>query len=123
MTGRALSEDTMLAALHDIRLPSEAAGGAFGDMAAAIAMAGILALLVGSSIRLMTRKRIAQQAPSLADVLEELQNLPDAERRVALLHLLKARAPDRFEALRSGLYRRGSGSDIHQLEAEVRALD
>ncbi len=123
MTGRALSEDRMLQALHDIRLPAEAAGGALGDMAATLAMAGILALLVGSAIRLMTRKRIARQDRSLADVLDELQAMPEADRRVALLHLLKARAPSRFEALRPSLYRRGSGSDVNQLEAEVRALD
>lgn len=122
MTDRALSEDAMLAALSDIRLPAEAASGALGDMAAAVAMAGILALLAGGVIRLMSRKRKKQQAPSLADILDALQDKPEAERRVALLHLLKAQAPNRFEALRPGLYRRGAGDDVDKLEAEVRAL-
>ncbi|MEM8951038.1 MAG: hypothetical protein AAGC99_17090 [Pseudomonadota bacterium] len=122
MTDRALSEEAMLQALSDIRLPADAAGGALGDMAAAIAMAGIFALLIGGAIRLMSRKRTKERAPSLADILEALQDKPEAERRLALLHLLKARAPDRFEALRTGLYRRDAAGDIDELEAEVRAL-
>ena len=122
MTDRALSEEAMLAGLRDIHLPTEAAGGDASDMAAAVALAGILVLVIGGALRRLSQKRTPRRTRRLSDSLDELKDTPEAERRVALLHLLKAHAPDRFEALRPHLYQRAFDKDAERLEAEVRAL-
>ena len=123
MTDRAMSEGAMLTSLRDIQLPAEAAGGLAADVAAAIGLAGVCALLVVGCLRALSlRKQQNVGSGSLASKLVELSGLPDAERRVALLHILKARAPDRFAAVRGALYEPGGGVDIATLEAEVHRL-
>ncbi len=121
MTGRALTEEAMLAGLRDIHLPAEAAGGALSDMAAAIALAGFAAMLVAGTVRWLSQRR--EEEPGLTDFLDEISNASPSEQRVALLHRLKGQAPDKFAALSAGLYRPGPAIDIERLKAEVRALD
>lgn len=114
----AISEATLQATLRDIRLPSEAAGGGLADVAAALALAALLALILSGAWRLAGRAR--SRAPK--GLKAALADLPRDEgaRRTALLHLLKAHAPERFAALRGGLYTPGGGPDAATLEAELR---
>ncbi len=122
MTERALSEEAMLAGLRDIHLPAEAAGGPLADIAAAVALAGVAALLLSGVLRLLSHRRVREPPPDLRTELAELGSLPEEARRVALLHLLKSRAPDRFAALRGQLYRPESRLTVAALEGEVRKL-
>lgn len=119
MSDNALSEATMLASLRDIRLPSEAAGGAFAEYAvvfglAALASVGCVALLrllsvrTGASKPLEPSKQTADQPGWSAD-----------RRKVALLHKLRARNPTRYAELRGGLYQPGGGPDLETLQHEV----
>ncbi|MCV3274054.1 hypothetical protein [Roseobacter sinensis] len=117
MTDRALSEEAMLASLRDIQLPAEAAGGLVADLAATVGLAGLVALILAGLIRLLSR---SAQRPQRRDPLAESRALPEAERRVALLHLLRARAPERYAAIRGEIYAPGGGVDLATLEAEVR---
>lgn len=120
MTDRALSETAMLAGLRDIRLPVDAAGGGLGDLAAAMALAAGAALIVLQILRLFSLRRSA--ALTGPDRLAGLDDLPEDARRVALLHFLKDRAPDRFAPLKSRLYSRENPLDLPELEAEVARL-
>ncbi len=115
-----MSVEAMLAGLQDIRLPSTAPGGVLADLVAAFALACLLALIVGAVIRLVSRPRSDRAAPGLGDRLDALADLPEDARRVALLHLLKSHAPERFAALKAGLYRPGLAPDTAQIESELR---
>ncbi|WP_116597765.1 hypothetical protein [Primorskyibacter marinus] len=121
MNERALSEHALQAGLRDIRLPAEAAGGMGAELAAAIALAAIAALMIGLIARqfLGRKPRPAPARPNLARRLGELDVLPDAERRIALLHLLKSYDPSQFSALCDGLYRPDGGPDIATLRAAL----
>lgn len=115
MSERAISKEALLASLRDIRLPEAGAGDIISDLTAMIALAGVTALLFVGLFRLLSHPRLSgkkMQAHSIAQ-------LPEAERRLALLHLLKDRAPDRFAELRARLYRPDSDLDTATLEAEV----
>lgn len=122
MTDRALSEAAMLQSLRDIRLPTEAAGGMAADLAATIGLAGCVALVLAVALRGLSLQRRSAVPETLAMQRASLAALPEAERRVAFLHLLRAQAPERFEALRGALYRAEGGVDIETLEAEVNRL-
>lgn len=122
MTESAMSETAMLAGLRDIRLPAEAVGGWPADLAAAMALAGAAALLVGWAVRLFSLAQAKARPRDLRDEISDLAALPDVDRRIALLHLLKTRAPDRFAALQEGLYRPEGGPDTARLQAEVERL-
>lgn len=122
MTETALTETAMLAGLRDIRLPAEAAGGWPADLAAAVALAGGAALLVGWFVRLLSLRQTKARPRDLQDELSDLAALPDDDRRIALLHLLKTRAPDRFTTLQEGLYRPEGGPEVARLQAEVERL-
>jgi hypothetical protein len=111
----AMSEAAMLASLHDIRLPASAAGGAFADVAAAVAIAAFAAVLVLGLLRLFTIPRaqgLSEEAIPLAD------DLIEAHRRVALLHRLKRVAPDIFSKLRARLYKPGAVT-LEEIEREA----
>ena len=123
MTGRAMSETAMLAGLRDIRLPAESAGGWPADLAAAVALSGLAALLVAGVLRLMSLQRNTPRPTGLQEEIADLAALPEEARRIALLHLLKARAPARFAELTGGLYLPGGGPDVAHLQAEVERLD
>lgn len=118
MTDRALSEEAMLASLHDIHLPAVAAGSAVADIAIVIGLASLATLVIVGLFRLLSlRVRVAPPVHPLAD----LQNMPEAERRVALLHLLREVAPERYATIRGAIYAPGGGVDLATLESEVRA--
>ncbi|MGX0902964.1 putative iron-regulated membrane protein [Roseovarius sp. MBR-79] len=116
----AIDEAAMLAALHDIRLPEAAAGGAPADLAAATALGAALALGVAGLMRLLARRRQGPRAPTLADRLEALKGQDAAARRVALLHLLRDHWPEKYTALKPTLYRRDAALDLDALEAALR---
>lgn len=118
MTDRALSEEAMLASLRDIHLPVEAAGGLAADVAVVLGLASLAALLLVSLVRLLSLK---VRVSPVRSPLDDLQALPEAERRVALLHLLRQAAPARYAAIRGAIYEPGGGVDLATLEAEVRA--
>lgn len=120
MTDRALSETAMLAGLRDIRLPVEAAGGSLAELAAAIALAAGAALIVLQLLRLFSQRRRA--APMWPDRQAMLSGLADDARRMALLHLLKDRAPDRFAELKNRLYAPENPLELEELETEVARL-
>ena len=120
MNEGALTEAAVQAGLRDIRLPAEAAGGVLAEIAAVIAVAALLALMFVALWRWIgVRGRRGRKGEDLAALAEMA---PEA-RRVALLHLLKQRAPERFERYRGALYRPspdGAEIDLTALEAEVR---
>ena len=122
MSEGALSEAAMRASLVDITLPAEAAGGPWADAAAAVGLAGLMAVGVAALLRLMAEKRRAARVPTMQERLAQIALLPASERRVALLHLLRDKAPERYAALTPSLYRPNSGPDLHQLTAEVARL-
>ncbi|MDU9005774.1 hypothetical protein [Sedimentitalea todarodis] len=123
MADRALTREAMLNGLHDIRLPAEAPGGLIAELLAVIGVALIIAVLVGLIMRSVTLpgKKPAKQSPQ--DRLAALAKLPDSDRQIALLHLLKSERPDAFRKLSPQLYAPGGAPDIRVLEAEVAGHD
>ncbi|MDP5217060.1 hypothetical protein Q5Y75_07515 [Ruegeria sp. 2205SS24-7] len=122
MKDTALSETAMLASLRDIRLPPETPGGLVAELAVASGLAGLAALLVVGLLRLLSNRRAVAQELGPTDPMAALADKPEAERRIALLHLLRARAPERYAAIRGDLYRREGGIEQKALEAEVARL-
>lgn len=119
MSDGALSETALLASLRDIRLPSDAAGGIFAEIAVAVGAAGMCAIGLVLLLRLISRRKVSVDPPKLQDHIAALARGTDAERRVGLLHLLRTHAPDRFAELKPDLYRPNSALDNQQLETEV----
>lgn len=122
MTDGALSESAMLTSLRDIHLPAEAAGGLAADLAVTVGVAGCAALLIAAAFRMVSLKQRHTGSETAQDRRARLAALPEAERRVALLHLLRAQDPQRYAAIRGALYQPGGGIDIATLEAEVTPL-
>ncbi len=105
---RALGEEAMLAALHGLRLPAEAAGGALAEVLAGLGLGLVLTALLG---RVLRAGLVARRGE---DSSEEL----DGEgRQLHLLRRLKAEAPERYAALAGDLYRAGGLPE----EAAIRA--
>lgn len=121
MTDRALSEAAMRAGLRDIHLPEAAAGGGMADLAAAVGLAAGAALLAAAILRLLSHRRRRSFAPSPRQRLERARTLPEPERRVALLRLLRDSAPDRYGELTADLYSLAGAPRTAELEAEVAA--
>ncbi|WP_299846699.1 hypothetical protein [uncultured Roseovarius sp.] len=117
MADRALTEEAVLAGLQDIRLPTDAPGGLFAELLAVIGMALLLALFLGLIARTLSRPRLkkTRQIP-VHDQLAQLKKLPDSERKLALLHLLKDTRPEVFKPLAVGLYRPDGLPDADTLE-------
>lgn len=109
----------MRASLIDIRLPADAAGGVWAELAVAFGLAAFLAAGVAAVLRLVGQKRATVTAPTVQEKLAEIALLPAPERRVALLHLLRHEAPERYAQLAPALYRPEGGPDLHDLTAEV----
>lgn len=122
MTDRAISKEAMLTSLRDIRLPAEAPGGAAADLAVATGLACLLALALAAILRALSREPGKKTGATLQDHLAALEGKPEAERRLALLHLLRAHAPERHAALKGALYKPSGGVDAATLEAEVARL-
>lgn len=118
---QSFSKDTMLASLRDIRLPDTAAGGALADIMVSIGFAGLAAMLCVTVLRVFFRPRRKSSDVPLAQRVRDAIGLPEADRRVAMLHILKQHAPERYEALSSVLYAPGH-LDLAELEAEVARL-
>lgn len=116
---RAMSVEALLAGLQDIHLPASAPGGLMAEVAAALALACLAALAVSAVLRIVSRHGPRAAGPSLRTELRRAMDLPEPERRVALLHLLKRHAPERFAQLRAALYRPDGGLDAQALEAEL----
>jgi hypothetical protein len=122
MTDRALSESAMLSSLRDITLPAEAPGGLLAEAAMVVALAACAALLVAGLLRLISLRRKTSAPRGLKADLAALQKLAEADRRVRLLHLLRAHAPDRYAALARRLYRPEGAVTAAELEAEMARL-
>ena len=121
MSDQALSQQAMLTSLRDIRLPEAAAGGWPADLAVAVGLAGAAALLVTLCLRALSQRRAAPSEPSPRQAFERARALPEAERRVALLALLRSHAPERYAALTRDLYSPTGAPETQALEAEVAA--
>lgn len=122
MTDRALSEEAMLASLHDISLPGHAAGGLPAEIAVTVGLAGAAALLVASFLRLFSQRLRQQAPPSLKDHLARVQEFPEDRRRLALLHLLRQYAPDRYGQVARDLYHPNADVTVQGLQAELDRL-
>lgn len=117
-----MSEAALRASLIDIRLPSDAAGGVWAELIVAIGAASLLAVGIAALVRLLGQKRAVSHAPTMSDRLAEIAALPPTDRRVALLHLLREVAPERYAELAPALYRPESAPDLDHLTAEVARL-
>ncbi|ETW12748.1 hypothetical protein ATO8_09403 [Roseivivax marinus] len=117
--GRALSEAVLQAGLRALHLPTRTGWEVVADLLAALAVGLFLALLIGGALRLFSRP--ATRQPDLAANVLALRALSEDDRRVALLHLLKTRAPDRYARLSGALYRPGGLPEADALEREVLA--
>jgi len=118
---QSFSEETMLASLRDIRLPDTAAGGVFADILVSIGMAALAAMLCIGGLRVFFRPRRRSSGVTLGQLVQDAIALPESDRRVALLHILKQHAPEQHKALSGALYAPGK-LDLTQLEAEVAQL-
>lgn len=117
MADRALTEEAVLAGLQDIRLPVDAPGGILAELLVVIGLGLLLALVLGMALRTLSRPRARTPgSATLADRMARLSDLPDTERRLALLHLLKEVRPDAFKRLAAGLYRADGLPDAAMLE-------
>ncbi|MFK7751795.1 MAG: hypothetical protein AB8B51_04530 [Sedimentitalea sp.] len=122
MSDRAMSEEAMLLSLRDIRLPPDAAGGLFADLAVTVGLAALCALAAVAILSLLSVRRTPPPARDLASQLDALADHPEPQRRLALLHLLRDHAPERYANLKGALYQPGGGIDTDMLEAEVARL-
>jgi len=120
MSEQAMSKEALLKSLVDIELPSQAAGGALAEFSAVIAIAAFAALFLAGLLRLFSR-RVQTHKPSEKDALAQILALPEQERRLGILHWLRAQHPERYAAISNELYRPNAGPDLATLEAEARA--
>lgn len=122
MAERALTEDAMLAGLHDIRLPGEAPGGLAAELLAAAGLGILAALAVAALLLLVTRARAAmpERQPAPAEA-REIDAGSEAALRRALLRRLRRERPDRYAALARDLYRPGGLPAPDALEAMLAA--
>jgi hypothetical protein len=118
MAERALTEDAMLASLHDIRLPSDAPGGLLAEGLAAGGLGLLLALGVAGLVVLLTRLNPAAIVKTDTNSGESGAVGDDARRR-RLLRQLKDAQPKRFAALAPDLYRKGGLPEIDALERMI----
>ncbi|MBL3704429.1 hypothetical protein GI582_17155 [Sulfitobacter sp. BDSS02] len=123
MADRALSQEAMLAGLHDIRLPSQAAGSVLADLLAAVALGLFLAVVVALVLRFLLRSRPSTKPISVKDRLTRIGTLPEDDQRLALLHLLKQDHPHVYARISARLYEPGGLPDLHGLEREVSGRD
>ncbi len=122
MSDKALSQDALLVSLRDIRLPDHAAGGILAELAVVVGLSGLCAVGVVLVLRAFSHRTPKSVDVSLATQVAALSDLAEAERRVALLHLLRVHAPARFAELKSDFYRPDTSVDLDQLETEVARL-
>ena len=114
MADRALTEDAMLAGLHDIRLPAEAPGGTVAEVLVAIGIGILLAVAAAALYALLSQARGSVVRPPVAE------DIPDAgaESR-ALLRQLKRERPERYADIARDLYRPGGMPVVEALRNMV----
>lgn len=122
MSDRALSEEAMLASLRDIHLPALAPGGSLAELSVAVGLAALAALVLAAGLRALTVRRPRPASSSLQDRIVALQTLPEDARRIALMHLIREHAPERYAELRGTLYAPDGGLPLARLESEVARL-
>ncbi|SMX44923.1 hypothetical protein [Actibacterium lipolyticum] len=119
MAERAFTLEDLVAGLQDIRLPTDAAGGQVAEFAAAMGLGLFLAFMVALLLPLIMKRSTQTRPETLAERIDALRTLPPEQRALALLHLLKERAPDAVARMGSGLYAPGGLPDPTALEAEL----
>ena len=119
MNEQGITEIDFLAGLHDIRLPSEAAGGLASEILASIGVGLLLAVCIGLVLPLVTKIKSKTPPPSLSDRIDALKLLSDEGRTIALLHLLKENNPEAAERFCSNIYSPGGIPQISMLENEL----
>ncbi len=118
MSDRAAPDATLLASLRDIRLPPIAEGGLIADL---LISAGLAALLALALLWLFSTRKPRFQTETVAQLVDRIKRLPPDERRIALLHLLQTKAPERYVDVSQHLYK-PDAIDLPALEAEVNRL-
>lgn len=113
----------LLSGLYGNRLPETAAGGIWADMLVAVGIGLLCAVAVSSLLPLITSERRQKPTVTLRVEIARLESLPDAARKIGLLHLLRERDPRSFHALRSRLYGRGKFPACAELEESLRQLE
>ncbi|MEM8729771.1 MAG: hypothetical protein AAGF79_07615 [Pseudomonadota bacterium] len=121
MSDGAISKGALLESLHDIRLPAAAPGGALADLAIALGLAGLGALLVLALVNLVFRLRPRFGVQSLRARRDTAMALPEDARRLALLRLLREQAPEQYAKLSVSLYQ-PDGVPLALIEAEADRL-
>lgn len=116
----ALSEQTLQASLRDIRLPGEVAGAGVIDLVLVAGLAGCLAVVLLVGLRFVTGARQPAPTQGLERQLDQLDTLTSDQQRVALLHLLRRHAPERYRQITGDLYKPGMLTDLARLRDEVR---
>jgi len=118
-TGGLTTED-LANSLQDIRLPDAAAGGLLAEILAALGVGLLLAFCVGMIVRLVSRRRSAPRLATLAERIVALEDLPEPERALGLLHILKERDPQAAAQYGSAIYARGGLPDAATLKAAIK---
>lgn len=115
MAERALTEEAMLAGLHDIRLPADAPGGVVAEILAAGGLGILAALVLAAAVVALTRLKPVNSARTDTNPVDT-ESGDDNARRLRLLHQLKTERPEAFAQLSSDLYRKGGLPEIAVLE-------
>lgn len=111
--------DELLAGLRDIRLPDAASGGLAAEMAAALGLGLLVACALSFLIPLISR-RSDQQTDLDGDQLDQILLLPEDQRSLALLYLIRKTDPPATQALRERLYQRETFPTLRELEDLVK---
>lgn len=113
----------LLAGLQDIRLPESAPGGLIAELAAAVGVGLLISSVLSFLIPILTRKETQNRAPSLDEKLDAARQLPEAERSVSLLHMLREQDKDAVDALQKRLYGQAEFPSSQELEQQLRQIE
>lgn len=124
MSDRALTVEAVLAGLQDIRLPAGAPGGLVAELLVALGAGLLCALAFGLMLRAFTTVlEQKKRSPTLADRVQLAATLPEEQRQLQLMHMLKSTRPDAFAVVAGNLYRRDGLPDSKTLEKELLSHD
>lgn len=113
--------DDMLVGLQGLRLPEGAPGGLLAEVLVAVGLGLVIAWGLSFLVGLVST-RVVQVTPSLRDQLAALRDLPEAERSVALLHLIRTHDRAVADQLGARLYGRGDFPTSDELEGYLMQL-